>query len=110
MFKGAMELGKVFKQAKQMQEQMEKVHADLGNKTVTGTAGAGAVEVVLSGHYRCNKITISPDAAKESQEILSALIAAAYNDAADKVEELKNKELQAVAGDLNMPAGFKLPF
>ena len=110
MFKGAMEIGKVFKQAKQMQEKMEKVQAELANKTVEGSAGAGAVSLILSGHYRCQKVTISPEAMQEDPEILTALIAAAYNDAADKVEELKNKDIMEATGGIEMPAGFKLPF
>lgn len=103
-------LGGMMKKAQEVQENMQKMQADLVNKTVTGQSGAGAVEIVLNGHYGCERVHISKEAQQESPEILEALIAAAFNDAVQKVQELTQREMSAITAGLNLPNGFKLPF
>ncbi|MDO4435686.1 MAG: YbaB/EbfC family nucleoid-associated protein [Cardiobacteriaceae bacterium] len=108
MFKGG--LGNVMKKAQEMQEQMQKMQEELGKQTVTGQAGAGAVKVHLNGHYQCMGVSLSDEALKEDKDMLEALIAAALNDANQKVKEMSQSQLGSLAGGLNLPAGFKLPF
>lgn len=53
---------------------------------------------------------LSPDALKEDKEMLEALIAAAVNSAAVKVQEMTQTEMAKVTAGMGLPAGFKLPF
>lgn len=108
MFNGG--LGNVMKKAQEMQAQMQKMQEELGKQTVTGQAGAGAVQVHLNGHHQCVGVTLSDEAMKEDKEMLEALMAAAVNDAVQKVRELSQSQLGSLTGGLNLPAGFKLPF
>jgi DNA-binding YbaB/EbfC family protein len=52
---------KMLKQLQQMQAKMAKIQEDLGNKTVTGTAGGGVVEVVANGHQKVLSVTLKPE-------------------------------------------------
>lgn len=108
MLKGG--LGGMMKKAQEMQEKMQRVQEELGRKTVEGRAGAGAVKVTLSGHYACTGVGISEEALREDREMLEALLAAAFNDAAQKVRDMTQQDMAAVTGGLNLPGGMKLPF
>ncbi|SUO97730.1 YbaB/EbfC family nucleoid-associated protein [Suttonella ornithocola] len=108
MLKGG--LGGMMKKAQEMQENMQKMQEELATKTVIGQAGAGAVEIIMNGHFSCQRVTLSEEALKEDKEILEALIAAAVNDAAEKVKALTQTEMGSLTAGLNLPAGFKLPF
>jgi DNA-binding protein YbaB len=38
------------------------------------------------------------------------LVAAAINDAVNKVAELSQSQMSGIAGGMNLPPGFKMPF
>ena len=80
------------KQARQMQQQFldmqSQVSEKLDNLEVTGTAGNGLVEIVLTGSNEMKKLTIKPDCVDpEDVEGLQVLIKAAYDDAMKKLKE-----------------------
>lgn len=108
MLKGG--LGGMMKKAQEMQEKMQRVQEELARKTVQGQAGAGAVQVMLNGHYGCTGVAISEEALNEDREMLEALLAAAFNDATQKVRQMTQEDMAAVTGGLNLPGGMKLPF
>ncbi len=108
MLKGG--LGGMMKKAQEMQANMQRVQEELGAKTVTGQSGAGAVQVVLNGHYGCERVILSEEMASEDKEIVEALVAAAINDATKKVQALTQDEMGSITAGMNLPAGFKLPF
>ena len=45
-------------QIMKLQEQMLQTQEELGDQTVTATAGGGVIEVVMTGHQRVASITI----------------------------------------------------
>ena len=49
-------LGNMMKKAQEMQENMQKMQAELANRHIVGIAGAGAVKVTLNGHYACQRV------------------------------------------------------
>lgn len=108
MLKGG--LGGMMKKAQEMQANMQRVQEELGNKTVVGQAGAGAVKVTMNGHYGCEKVELSEEAAQEDKEMQEALIAAAISDATKKVQDLTQQEMGQLTAGMNLPAGMKLPF
>jgi DNA-binding YbaB/EbfC family protein len=89
-------------QAQQIQAQFEKVQQELESLTVEGTAGGGAVKVVMSGKQLVESVTIDPDA-MEDVELLQELIVAAVNDASAKTQETVAEKMGAITGGLNIP-------
>lgn len=107
---GQMGLGNLMRQAQQVQENMKRVQEELAKAEVTGEAGAGMVKVTLSGRHQAHRVRIDPAALKEDKEFLEDLIAAAINDAAQKLEVLSAEKLRAATGGLNLPPGLNLGF
>ena len=106
--KGA--LGDMMKKAQEMQQNLQKAQAELANKEVTGEAGGGMVSVVMRGTHEVNRVKIDPELVGEDLEMLEDLIAAAINDAVQKVARSNQEAMQEMTAGLNLPPGFKLPF
>jgi hypothetical protein len=100
-------MNQMMKQVKKMQEQMLKAQEELGNKTVEGTAGGGAVTVTANGHKKVLSIVIKPEAVDPDDiEMLQDLVVAAVNDALAKVDEMASADLGRFTGGLNIPGLF----
>ena len=105
-----MNINDLMKQAQVMQQKMQEMQEEAANAEVIGEAGAGMVEVVMTGRHDVRQVTIDPDLMKEDKELLEDLLAAAVNDAARKVEEATQKRMGDLTGGMQMPPGFKMPF
>lgn len=106
-----MNIQKMMKQAQEMQAKMMNMQAKLEEAESEGSAGGGAVKLVISGKKMLKKITIDESLlAPSEKEMLEDLIVAAFNDAANKVEAVANEQMSQVTAGLNLPAGMKLPF
>lgn len=101
-------LGNLMRQAQQMQENMKRLQDELARAEVTGESGAGLVKVTLSGKHQAHRVQIDPAALKEDKEFLEDLVAAAINDAEQKVEALAREKMAQATGGLNLPPGFNL--
>jgi nucleoid-associated protein EbfC len=97
---------KMLKQLQQMQAKMAKIQEELGEKTVTGTAGGGMVEVVANGHQKVLSVTVKREVVDPADvEMLQDLVLAAVNDAMEKARELASKEMGAVTAGMGIPPG-----
>ncbi|HSJ59277.1 MAG TPA: YbaB/EbfC family nucleoid-associated protein [Anaerolineae bacterium] len=86
-----------------LQEQMLQTQQDLGEQTVTATAGGGVVEVVMNGHQRVESITIDPEVVDpEDVEMLQDLIIAAVNEAIERSQGLAAEQMSALTGGLGL--------
>jgi len=101
-------LGQIMRQAQQAQEAMKRVQDELARTEITGEAGGGMVKITLNGKHEAKKVEIAADALQESKDFLEDLIAAAINDASQKLERNASEKMAKVAGGLNLPAGFNL--
>ncbi|WP_411850082.1 YbaB/EbfC family nucleoid-associated protein [Stenotrophomonas sp. LGBM10] len=102
-------IAQLMQQAQKMQENLQKAQEDLAKLEVTGSAGGGMVSVTLTGAKECRKVRIDP-AVLADPEMAEDLIAAAFNDASNKIDaESKNRMGSATAG-MQLPPGMKLPF
>src|ERR1035437_6886200 len=70
----------MMKQLQQMQNKMTKLKDQLGDMTVTGTAGGGAVTVTANGHQKVLSVAIEPEALEEGAELLADMGLAATKD------------------------------
>lgn len=103
-------LGNLMKQAQQMQEKMQKVQEEIANMEVTGESGAGLVKVTINGAHNCRRIEIDPSLMADDKDMLEDLIAAAFNDAARRIEEAQKEKMANVSNGMQLPPGFKMPF
>ena len=104
------DLGKLMKQAQELQEKMGKLQEDLGRLEIEGISGGGLVRVTLSGKGELRNVKIDPSILQASDaEMVEDLIVAAHGDAKKKTEERVQQETQSVLGGLPLPPGFKLP-
>src|SRR5438309_9104328 len=96
----------VLKQLQRIQARMAKSQEELGEETVTGTAGGGMVEVVANGHQKVLSVTVKPEVIDPADvEMLQDLVLAAVNDAMEKARELASKEMGAVTAGMGLPPG-----
>jgi DNA-binding YbaB/EbfC family protein len=97
-------IGDLQRMAREMQANMEKAQNELGELTVTGTAGGGAVTIVMTGTQELREIKISKDAVDPTDvETLQDLVLAAVNDALTRSKELAAQKLGGVTGGLKLP-------
>lgn len=81
---------KAKKQARNLQEQMEKIELEQAKLLVTGSAGNNLVEVTLNGKKELQDIIIHPDCVvADDIEGLQDLIVSAFQDALRQLDEKK---------------------
>ena len=78
--------GNMMKQAMALQANMKKAQEEIANMEVIGEAGGGMVKVTMTGKHEVKRVQIEPQVISEDREMLEDLIAAAINDAVNKVE------------------------
>lgn len=98
-------LGNMMRQAQKMQENLKKAQEEVARLEVTGESGAGMVKVTLSGGHQARKVEINPEALKEDKEFLEDLVAAAINDAAQKLDAATKAKMAGVTGGMQLPPG-----
>lgn len=95
--------------AKELQQKMQDVQAELDQVVVEGASGGGAVAVKLSGKGALLGLKIDPSLLKaEEVEILEDLIVAAHADAKGKAEAAMQEKMEGVTAGLPIPPGMKL--
>ena len=102
--------GNMMKQAMAIQANMKKAQDEIANMEVTGESGGGMVKVMMTGKHEVKRVQIEPQVVAEDREMLEDLIAAAINDAVNKVDQQTQARMSSVMSGLNLPPGFKMPF
>jgi nucleoid-associated protein EbfC len=103
-------IGQLMRQAQQMQENMQKAQAELGELKVTGEAGGGVVKITINGRHEVSRVQIDAGAALDDREMLEDLVMAAMNDAVQKLAATVQQKYASLMGGLQLPPGMKLPF
>jgi DNA-binding YbaB/EbfC family protein len=99
-----MDMQKMLKQAKKMQEELAEVQDSLKDVTVDATAGGGMVKATMDGSGELKSITIDPEAVDpDDLELLQDMIVAAVNEASRNAQELANQRMSSVTNGLNIP-------
>ena len=97
-------MGKMMKQAQQLQSKMLKLQEEMADKTVETTSGGGMVKVVANGRQQVLSIQIEKEVVDpDDVEMLQDLILAAINDALIKSQEMASEEMSKLTGGLNIP-------
>jgi DNA-binding YbaB/EbfC family protein len=101
-------IAQLMQQAQKMQENLQRVQQEIAALEVTGTAGGGMVSVTLTGAKECRKVRIDPGVLSDP-EMAEDLIAAAFNDASNKVDAASKEKMAAATAGMPLPPGMKLP-
>ncbi|HYH01591.1 MAG TPA: YbaB/EbfC family nucleoid-associated protein [Bacillota bacterium] len=92
------------KQVQKMQAEMARVQEELADKTVTATAGGGAVKVEVTGKMVFRSIEIDPEVVNgDDIEMLQDLVLAAVNEGIKKAQEMAETEMGKVTGNIKIP-------
>ena len=101
---GGFDMGALFEQASQLQQQMEAAQQEAAETVVEGVAGGGAVKVRVTGGMDFQSVEIDPAAIDPADpEMLQDLVLAAVNEALRSSRELAEQKMSAVTGGLRLP-------
>lgn len=103
-------LGNLMKQAQQMQADMQRAQEEIANMEVEGQSGGGLVKVIMNGQHELKKVIIDDSVHADDKDMLEDLIAAAVNDATQRLAAVSKDKLSGLTDGLELPAGMKLPF
>jgi len=102
-------LAGLMQQAQKMQQEMQKAQEELARLTVTGEAAGGLVKVTMSGKHAVRRVEIDPSLLAD-REMLEDVVAAAINDAVNRVTATMQERMSEMTAGLPLPPGLKLPF
>lgn len=108
-----MNIQKMMQQAQAMKQKMAEMQEKVLQMEISGQSGGGMVRATLNGKGEIKKLKIDPQIVNPAEiEMLEDLVAAAINDARNKVEEKVAGETQRIMGELGLPSGAagNLPF
>lgn len=99
-----MNMNKMMKQAQKMQREMARIQTEIEAKTVTGSAGGGAVSVTVSGKLELEGVEIDPAVVDpDDVEMLQDLVLAATNEAIREAQDMMAKAMSRLTGGLSIP-------
>ena len=102
------DFSKILDKAKELEQKMKESQEKIKNISVEGISGSDSVKVTLNGDGEMNNIYISPETLKEDKSIIEDLIAAAHNNAKEKLKLKTSEEISKATGGFGIP-GFKWP-
>ena len=103
-------LRKAQEAAETLQKQMGEAQAKLDTVEVEGVSGGGLVKIRCTAKGRLLGVAIDDSLiVPEDKQMLEDLVAAAFNDARTKADQVANAEMQRVQQGMGLPEGFKLP-
>jgi DNA-binding YbaB/EbfC family protein len=103
-------IGQLMQQAQRMQENLKRAQEEIAKIEVTGQAGGGMVSVTMNGRHEVRRLAIDRKILADDPDMAEDLVAAAFNDAVNKVAAASQERMGDVAGGLNLPPDFKMPF
>jgi nucleoid-associated protein EbfC len=107
VFKGLANLGALLKGAQQLGGQMGQLTEEMRKRRVTGTAGAGMVEIEVNGLMEVLRCSIDPQLlAQTDRELIEDLVVAAVNQAIGKGKQMHADSIRDITGGLPLPGGF----
>ncbi|MFI4963610.1 MAG: YbaB/EbfC family nucleoid-associated protein [Legionellales bacterium] len=96
-------LGNLMKEAQKMQQRMQEAQQQLTQLVVTGESGGRKVQIKMNGRHDATEVVISPTLMDDDVELLQDLIAAAINDAVQKIEKVSKQKIAELTAGLNLP-------
>lgn len=105
------DMGKLMKQAQEMQTRMTEAQGRLDEIEVVGESGAGLVKVTATAKGEVRALSIDPNLFDADQrEVVEDLIVAAFKEAQTRAQAAAQAEMSKVTEGMDLPPGMKLPF
>ena len=102
-------IAELMQQAQKMQENLQRAQAEVAALEATGASGGGMVSVTIGGRMDCRKVRIDPSLFSDP-EMAEDLVAAAFNDAVNRINEVSQSKMAEATAGMPIPPGMKLPF
>lgn len=100
-------MNNLLKQAQKMQENMQKMQAELEAKEIEASVGGGAVTVKVNGKKEVLDIVIKPEVVDPDDiEMLQDLVLSAVNEALRNVDDMQAAQMSKATGGMNIPGLF----
>jgi hypothetical protein len=97
----------ILKQAKVMQQKMEKIQEELKNTEFEASAGGGVVKVKVNGDQEVISVTINKEMVDmDDLEMLEDMMLVAANDAISQSKAESKARMASLTGGMNMPGMF----
>lgn len=107
MFKN--QIAGLMQQMQKAQEDIRQAQERLASEEVTGSSGGGLVEVVMTGRHQVRRVKIDRSLLADDPEMAEDLVAAAVNDAVNKVSSLVESTMGEATRGMPLPPGMKIP-
>ena len=92
------------KMIQQMQNRLAKIQQELEETDIEGSAGGGAVKVVVNGQREFKSISIAPEFVDpDDVEMLEETISAAITDAMGRAQKLNEEKMGVLTGGMKIP-------
>jgi DNA-binding YbaB/EbfC family protein len=92
------------KQAARMQQQMEQIQAQLGQRTVEASSGGGAVKVIARCDGSLAAIKLNPAALNPADvQLLEDMLLSAVNKALADAKQIHDEEMGKATAGFNLP-------
>lgn len=100
-------MGKLMKQAQQMQTKMASLQKELEAREFEGSAGGGMVKVKVNGKQELLELKINPECVDPADvEVLEDMLKAAVNQAMTDSSETVSNAMSKLTGGINIPGLF----
>ncbi|MCR9248733.1 MAG: YbaB/EbfC family nucleoid-associated protein [bacterium] len=104
MATGFGDMSSLLKQAQEMQRRLQETQQALDERVIEGTAGGGAVKVLVTGNMQLSSIKIDPAAVDPNDvEGLEDLVSVAVRSALAEAKTVRDSEMSKVTGGMNLP-------
>ena len=99
--------GNMMKQIQKMQEDMQKMQAEVEASEFTASVGGGAVEVTVNGSHEVLAVKMKPEIVDpEDIEMLEDLLISALNESIRKANDAMEKGMEKAKGGLSITGLF----
>ncbi|MBT5077632.1 MAG: YbaB/EbfC family nucleoid-associated protein [Candidatus Marinimicrobia bacterium] len=100
-------MGKLMKQAQEMQEKMAKAQEELGGIEVEGQSGGGMITALVNGKKELLSLKIEDEILEEDKEMIEDLVVAAVNQALQNATKAADEKMNSATG--GMMGNMKIP-
>ena len=100
-----MNMHALMKQAQQMQAKMQKIEKELNETVYEGTAGGGAVKVMLTGSMELTSVEIDKDIMDDAEMVADSVMMA-VNKALTEAKKDRENQMGKLTQGVKMPGMF----